>query len=123
MATLLANILQGNKFFPYLVQLLVGGLDGAEAKLYTLDPVGGLIEEKMASSGSGSPVAYGVLEQLYSEGKPVDEVIPVALKALRSAMERDSATGNKISLVTVKKDGFREYTGEEIDKLYAQIGK
>jgi 20S proteasome alpha/beta subunit len=50
-------------------------------------------------------------------------VIPVALKALRSAMERDSATGNKISLVTVKKDGFREYTGEEIDKLYAQIGK
>jgi proteasome beta subunit len=82
-----------------------------------------LIEEKMASSGSGSPVAYGVLEQLYSEGKPVDEVIPVALKALRSAMERDSATGNKISLVTVKKDGFREYTGEEIDKLYAQIGK
>lgn len=123
MATLLANILQGNKYFPYLVQLLIGGFDGGGAKLYTLDPVGGLIEEKLASSGSGSPVAYGVLEQLYSEDKPVGENVVVALKALRSAMERDSSTGNQVSLVTVTKDGFREYTPEEVDRLYAQIAK
>lgn len=123
MATLLANILQGNKYFPYLVQLLIGGFDGSVAKIYTLDPVGGLIEEKMASSGSGSPMAYGVLEQLYSEDKSVDENILVALKALRSAMERDAATGNQISLVTVTKDGFKEYTKDEVDGLYAQIIK
>lgn len=123
MSTLLANILQGNKYFPYLVQLLIGGFDGDDAKIYTLDPVGGLIEEKMASSGSGSPMAYGVLEQLYSEDKSVDENIIVALKALRSAMERDAATGNQISLVTVTKNGFKEYSKDEVDGLYAQIIK
>ena len=123
MATLLANILQGNKYFPYMVQLLVGGLDGTESKLYTLDPIGGLIEESMASSGSGSPMAYGVLEQIYVENASVKDTIPVALKALRSAMERDTATGNQVSLVTVTKDGVREYAKEEIDKVYANITK
>ena len=113
-ATLMANILQGSKYFPYLVQLLIGGFDGKDAKLYTLDPIGGLIEEKMAATGSGSPLAYGVLEQIYSEEKTVKDNIPVALKALASAMQRDSATGDGMNLVTITKDGFREYSDEEI---------
>ncbi len=116
-ATLLSNILQGSKFFPYLVQLLIAGLDEEKAKLYTLDPVGGLTEEKYAASGSGSPMAYGVLEQSYSEEKTVKESIPVALKAVNSAMSRDTATGDGISLVTITKKGFKEYDRSEIDEL------
>ncbi len=115
-ASLLANILQGNKIFPYLVQLVIAGMDG-EARLFTLDPIGGLIEEKMASSGSGSPVAYGVLEQQYSHEKSVGENIPIALRALKSAMARDTATGDGINLVSITKDGFKEYTKEEIDSI------
>jgi len=116
-ATLLANILHGNKVFPYLVQLLVGGFDSGVARLYTLDPIGGLIEEKMAATGSGSPMAYGVLEQVYSEDKTVEQNIPVALKALSSAMNRDSATGDGMDLVTITKDGFKKYSSEEVDAL------
>ncbi len=115
-ANLLANILQGNKIFPYLVQLVIAGMD-EDIKLFTLDPIGGLIEEKMASSGSGSPMAYGVLEQEYSSEKTVDENIFIALKALKSAMQRDTATGDGMNLVTITKDGFREYTSEEIDAI------
>ncbi|MCG2782863.1 MAG: archaeal proteasome endopeptidase complex subunit beta [Candidatus Altiarchaeales archaeon] len=115
-ASLLANILQGNKIFPYLVQLVIAGMD-TDIRLFTLDPIGGLIEEKMASSGSGSPVAYGVLELQYSHEKSVDENIPVALRALKSAMARDTATGDGIGLATITKDGFKEYTKEEIDAL------
>jgi len=115
-ASLLANILQGNKIFPYLVQLVIAGMD-KDIRLFTLDPIGGLIEEKMASSGSGSPVAYGVLEQQYSHEKSVDENIPVALRALKSAMARDTATGDGINLVSITKDGFKEYTQEEIDAI------
>ena len=92
-------------------------LDGGKGRLYTLDPIGGLIEEKMAATGTGSPIAYGVLEQVYSEEKSVEENIPVALKALASAMERDSATGDGMNLVTVTKDGYREYSKEEVDAL------
>jgi len=115
-ANLLANILQGNKMFPYFVQLLIGGVH-REAKIFTLDPIGGLIEEKMAASGSGSPMAYGVLEQHYLESNPVEENIPVALKALKSAMQRDTATGDGINLVTITQDGFKEYGEHEINEI------
>ncbi|ODS42408.1 MAG: proteasome endopeptidase complex, archaeal, beta subunit [Candidatus Altiarchaeales archaeon IMC4] len=115
-ATLMANILQGNKIFPFLVQLLIGGI-GNESKIYSLDPIGGLTEETMAATGSGSPMAYGVLEDRYCEDKTVKENIPVALKAMRSSLSRDAATGDGISLATITKDGFRSYTEKEIEGL------
>ena len=125
-AMLLSNILQGNKMFPYLVQLLIGGYtENGEnkARIFSLDPVGGLTEEKMAATGSGSPMAYGVLEQEYSENKTVKENIPVALKALSSAMERDIATGNGMDLATITKDGFKQYSDEEVEVIYGKIKK
>ena len=122
-ATLMSNILQGSKIFPYLVQLIIGGVHNGSATIYTLDPIGGLIEEKKAATGSGSPIAYGILEQEYSEDRSVEENLPVALKALNSAMQRDSATGDGISLVTITNEGFREYTKEEIDSIFKKFKK
>ena len=119
-ATLMANILHGSKMFPYLVQILVGGMN-EKAALFTLDPIGGLIEEKMAASGSGSPMAYGILELKYSEEKSVEENVPVALMALTTAMQRDTATGDGVSLVTITKDGFKEYGKGEIDRYLKKI--
>jgi proteasome beta subunit len=116
-SVLMANILHGNKIFPYLVQLLVGGYMNGESKLYTLDPIGGLIEEKMAATGSGSPMAYGVLEQEYSEEKSVEENIPVALKALKSALARDAHSGDGIELVTITKEGFKKFSDEEVKEF------
>ena len=119
-ATLLSNILQGSKYFPYMVQLLIAGMDVNRPQLYTLDPVGGLTQEDYASSGSGSPMAYGVLELEYSSEKKVKESIAVAIKAINSAMSRDTATGNGISLVTITKDEFRSYDESEIEKLIGE---
>lgn len=117
-ATLLSNILHGSKYFPYLVQLLIGGMDPDNPQFFTLDPIGGLIEEAYAATGSGSPIAYGVLEQLYSEDMSVEECVPVALKAINSAISRDAATGDGLTLVTInKEEGFNKYTEEEIQEL------
>lgn len=122
-ATLMANILQGNKIFPYLVQLLVGGFDSDEIKLYSLDPIGGLIEEKMAATGSGSPMAYGVLEMEYSEDKSVQDNVPIAIKALNSALKRDSATGDGIDVVTITKEAFRRYSDSEVKSIAEKVVK
>ncbi|ODS34995.1 proteasome endopeptidase complex, archaeal, beta subunit [Candidatus Altiarchaeales archaeon WOR_SM1_SCG] len=125
-ATLLSNILHGNKMFPYLVQLLIGGYGengNTNARVFSLDPIGGLTEEKMAATGSGSPMAYGVLEQEYSENKTVEENMQIALKALSSAMERDIATGNGMDLATITKDGFKQYSDEEIEVIYSRVKK
>ncbi|MFH0862423.1 MAG: archaeal proteasome endopeptidase complex subunit beta [Candidatus Altiarchaeota archaeon] len=113
-SVLMANILQGSKYFPYMVQLIIGGYVRGESKIFTLDPIGGLIEEQMASTGSGSPMAYGVLDQDYSENRTVQENIPVAIKALRSALARDSHTGDGMELVTITKDGYKSYTEDEM---------
>ncbi|MFH1055798.1 MAG: archaeal proteasome endopeptidase complex subunit beta [Candidatus Altiarchaeota archaeon] len=116
-SVLMANILQGSKYFPYLVQLLIGGYVKGNAQLYTLDPVGGLIEEKMASTGSGSPMAYGILDLEYKESKTVVENIPVALKAIKGALSRDSHTGDGVELVTITKDGFKTFSENEVKEL------
>ena len=50
-ATLLANILVQYKYYPFWVQLLVGGVD-EKAKLYSIDMLGGITEEKMTSTVS-----------------------------------------------------------------------
>lgn len=125
-AMLLSNILQGNKMFPYLVQLLIGGYGengSTNARIFSLDPVGGLTEEKMAATGSGSPMAYGVLEQDYSESKTIHENLPIALKALSSAMSRDIATGDGMDLSVITKDGFRQLSDEEIEAIYSKVRK
>ena len=121
-SNLMANILQGSKYYPYMVQILVGGMD-KKPSIYTLDALGGLIEEKAASTGSGSPVAYGVLELEYNEDKTVKENIPTALKALMAAMSRDAATGDGISLITITADNSKEYESSEIDELVKKLPK
>lgn len=116
-ATLLANILQGSKVFPYLVQLLVGGIEKGKPKIYSLDPIGGITDEEIAASGSGSPMAYGILDQFYSKEKEIDENLPIVLKALNAAMNRDSATGDGIALAIITKHGFKEFSEKEIESI------
>ncbi|MGZ4892208.1 MAG: archaeal proteasome endopeptidase complex subunit beta, partial [Halobacteriota archaeon] len=99
-ATLLSNILNSNRYYPYFVQLMIGGFDKNASSLYSLDAVGGQIEERLASAqGSGSPIAFGVIEDRYSEKISVEEGVDLAIRALSSAMKRDSASGNGMRIV------------------------
>ena len=62
-ATLLSNYLNQNRYFPAIIQLLVGGVDVNGPSVYSVDAMGGSPkEEEIVATGSGSPMAYGVLE-------------------------------------------------------------
>ena len=113
--SLMANILQDTKYYPYWLQLLLGGYD-TKPRLYSLDTAGALMEEKNTSTGSGSPTAFGVLESRYEEGKTIEENIPIAISAISTAMERDSYSGNGVNLAIINKNGFRKFSAEEIKK-------
>ncbi len=116
--TLLANIMHGNRYYPYMAMLLLGGYDKNGVHLYSIDPVGGVEEEKFSSTGSGSPVAYGVLEDGYKEGISRDEGIRLAVRAIRSARERDVMSGGKIIwIAVVDKDGVHFIEKSKIDEL------
>ncbi len=117
-ATLLSNILHENKIFPYYVQLLLGGYD-TEPRLYSLDALGSVLPEKAVATGSGSPIAYGVLEEYYKEGKGIEENVNIAVKALKAAMQRDVMSGNGIDVVTITKKGPKliKYELKDLEKM------
>jgi proteasome beta subunit len=116
--SLLHLILQENKMMPFIVQLIVGGLNKNVPELYSMDPYGGFTKEsKFTSTGSGSPTALGYLEDTYKKESTAQEVVKGVAKALKIAMKRDSATGDKLTIVSITKSGYKEYTTEEIEKL------
>lgn len=115
-ATLLANVLFGNKYFPFYVQMLIGGYD-TQARVYSLDPVGGTMEEKFVSTGSGSPTAYGVLEEGYKEGMKVKEGVRLAARAVATALKRDCGSGDGVEVVVINKDGYKRLGDAEVKEM------
>lgn len=117
-ATLLSNYLNQNRYFPYYVQLLVGGIDEKGPSVYSVDAMGGATrEEDIVATGSGSPMAYGVLEDRFKPDMTEDEAIELAVRSLKSAMKRDSASGEGIHVVAITKDKF-QILGEDAIKKY-----
>lgn len=112
-ATLLANILHGGRwtFLPYMVQLIIAGYNGGPS-VFSLDAIGAVEnEKKFFSTGSGSPMALGVLEDSFSENMSIDDGAKLAVRAIRAAVERDIASGGKaIDVVTITKDGINRKT-------------
>lgn len=119
-ATLLSNILHGSKFYPFYVQLIIAGFDSTGPSIYDLDPVGGAEEEKkFFSTGSGSPMALGVLEDSFKDGMSLEEGSKLAVRAIKAAIERDIASGGRgIDIAVITKDGIKisRYDLEKIAK-------
>ncbi|MBI5176749.1 archaeal proteasome endopeptidase complex subunit beta [Candidatus Micrarchaeota archaeon] len=106
-ATLLANILQGSRYYPYLVQIIVGGFDDAP-RIFDIDLLGGLLEERYTSTGSGSVVAYGILDEGFKDSLSQDEAVKLAVRAVRGAIKRDSATGEGVDVVVITRDAVKK---------------
>ncbi len=96
-----------------MAQILVGGVDSTGPHVFSLDPFGSLTEEKCVATGSGSPIAYGVLEDKFKEDSTIEEVLPVVVRAVDAAMKRDIASGNNFDIAVITKDGYRALSTEE----------
>jgi len=102
-AKLIANIAyRGLKAYqPFYAELLVAGIDSKGTHIYSADASGSLIEEEFASSGSGSPVAYGVLEGGYRNDLNMDAAEQLAERAVRAAKKRDPGSGNGVDIFAI----------------------
>lgn len=119
LSMLLSNILAENKYVPFYVQILIGGVDAKGPRVYSLDPLGGRIEEdKFVSTGSGSPMAYGVLEDRYKPGLSTKEGVELATRALESAMKRDSASGNGMQFCVITPEKVEVFEREISKQVY-----
>ena len=103
-----------------MAQILVGGIDDTGPHLYNLDPFGSLTEEKVTSTGSGSPLAIGILEDKFKESMTVTEALPIIVKAVNAAMKRDVASGNNYNVIVINKKGYKELTDHEKKELLSK---
>ena len=121
-ANLASNILFNQRWFPFITELIIGGIDQTGYRLFFLDPIGGLLEDEMISTGSGSPIAYGVLEDQFKEAMSVDDGVNLTIRALRAAMERDAASGNGIEVAIITKEvGFKLLPQKDVEEQLKKI--
>lgn len=109
-ANITRNILFSGRSY-YQTLMIIGGYSQAEGsgKLYGIDLLGTLYEEdNYLSYGSGSPFVLGVLESDWKEGLTKEEGVDLAKKAIKSAKERDMASGYDIQICYVNKEGYEK---------------
>tara|TARA_B100000586_G_scaffold102980_1_gene73737 strand:+ start:2938 stop:3570 length:633 start_codon:yes stop_codon:yes gene_type:complete len=120
-STLMANIMNGRRYMPFWVQLLLGGIDSEGGHVYSLDAAGGSIPDKFQTTGSGSPFVYGVLEDRFVENLSVKQGKELGVRALTAAMKRDSASGDGISMCVIDSNGYHKVSQEDIDKIQTNL--
>ena len=118
-ANLLAGMLYSNirrmSMIPGIVGFLAGGIDDYGHHLYDLGVDGSIMKIRdFASDGSGSVFAIGVLETLYKKGMTVDEGVKLAVKSVNAALQRDTASGDGIDVVTITSKGVKQVLEKEL---------
>ena len=96
-----------NRGYPFIADILVGGYDNQGPQLVNIDMFGSVEEKNYVTTGSGSPVAYGLLEEEYREDLSLDDAKLIALRAVKAAITRNIGTGDGINVALIDKNGFR----------------
>jgi proteasome beta subunit len=107
-AKLLANVLFNRRYAPLFTQTIVGGLDEDGPALFVLDVLGSLIPDKYAVVGTGTEIAIGVIEEAYKETMNAEETKELVMRAIKSAISRDSMSGDGIDFLIITKEGIKE---------------
>jgi len=108
-AKMMSNMMYERRFFPLLTQVIVGGLVG-KPTIYTLDPLGSVLPDDYAAVGTGAEMALGVLDPQFKKDLTEAQAVDLAVKSIRAASMRDSASGDNIDVLVMNKDGAKETT-------------
>jgi len=106
-------IFHQNRGYPFMADILVGGFDNYGSALFNIDMFGSVEEKSYVTTGSGSPVAYGLLEEEYKEDVTVEDAKTIALRAVKAAITRNIGTGDGINVAIIDKNGFRLLNNEQ----------
>jgi len=106
-------IFHQNRGYPFIADILVGGYDNNGPALFNIDMFGSVEEKNYVTTGSGSPVAYGLLEEEFHEDLTVEEAKVIALRAVKAAITRNIGTGDGINVSIIDKNGFHLLTKEQ----------
>ncbi|RLG60838.1 proteasome subunit beta [Candidatus Geothermarchaeota archaeon] len=106
-AKLTSIMLFQNRLFPLMAQIIIGGCVD-RPQIFSLDPLGSLVEDKYIAIGSGEEIAMGVLESGYKKDMSKEGARELVLKSIRAAIGRDAASGDGVDMLMITKDEIRE---------------
>ncbi|RXH85494.1 hypothetical protein DVH24_009315 [Malus domestica] len=138
---LLANILYSYRGMGLSVGTMIAGWDETGPGLYYVDSEGGRLKGMRFSVGSGSPYAYGVLDNgnyltlcilcyapvilltqvdyaRYRYDMSVEEAAELARRAIYHATFRDGASGGVASVYHVGPNGWKKLSGDDVGELH-----
>lgn len=110
-AKMMSNMMYERRYFPLLTQVIVGGVVDKPI-LYTLDPLGSVLPDEYAAVGTGAEMALAILDPQFKPNMTKDDAIDLAKRAVRTAILRDSASGDGLDVLVITKDGTEEFTEE-----------
>lgn len=120
-ANLLAGMVYSNirKFssIPGISHFIFAGKDEEGHHIYDIFPDGSIAEiHDFITSGSGSVFVFGVLETLFKPDMSIDEGKKLAIKAMNASLQRDSASGNGVDIVTIDNHGvYKKIWNKTVD--------
>jgi proteasome beta subunit len=106
-AKLMSVIMFERRYFPLLTQVIVGGYD-VKPRIYTLDPLGSLLPDEYAAVGSGAEMALGVLDSQYDPKMAEEDARKLAIKSIKSSIQRDASSGDGIDILVINNKGKNE---------------
>jgi proteasome beta subunit len=108
-AKLMSVIMFERRYFPLLTQVIVGGVDG-KPQIFTLDPLGSVLPDEYAAVGTGAEMALGIMDAEFKANMTEEKAKDLAVRAIKSAIQRDAASGDGIDVLFVTRDGTKEET-------------
>ena len=108
-AKMISNMMYERRFFPFLTQIIIGGVVD-KPSIYTLDPLGSVLPDEYAAVGTGAEMALGILDPQFKEKMTEKEAVELAKKAVKTATLRDSFSGDGIDFLVINKEGCKEFS-------------
>ena len=106
-AKMMSVIMFERRFFQLLTQVIVGGFE-VKPEIYTLDPLGSLLPDDYAAVGTGAEMALGIMDSEFKSNMSEEKAKDLAIKAIKSSIQRDSSSGDGIDLLAITMAGTSE---------------
>mmetsp|Transcript_8814 Transcript_8814/g.17596 ORF Transcript_8814/g.17596 Transcript_8814/m.17596 type:complete len:282 (+) Transcript_8814:108-953(+) len=125
---LLHNIMYSYKGYGLSMGTMIAGWDkGLGPNLYYCDSEGTRVKGQKFSVGSGSPYAYGVLDQGYKFDMTLEEACDLGRRSIYHATFRDAMSGGRVSVYHVNEGGWDKISMDDVEGLHwkyaAEAGK
>jgi proteasome beta subunit len=122
-ATISYNNIRQPSMIPFIAGIMAGGLnEDGKTELYSVEPAGSVrhVDDFDANFSSGMPYILGLLERQYKPNMLVEDGIKLAIEAIKSSSERDTASGFGVDVFIITKEGIKQVSKQKAESVYSE---